>query len=98
MRDDAKETMSYSIIAAYWLLELMGNAVAVHRRFPKPYKALKLHTLVPLASQLSRMNWGECSPVLAVALVVSPRLLVAVDHRHHWALVLLSVIASQVAR
>lgn len=89
--------MSCSIIAAYWLLELMGNAVAVHRRFPKPYKALKLHTLVPLVSQLSRMNWGECSPVLVVVLAVS-RLLVAVDLRHHWALVLLSAIASQVAR
>jgi hypothetical protein len=98
MRDDAKEVRSCFIIAACWPLVLMGNAVAVRRLFPKLYKALKLLTLDQLVSQRSRMNWGECSPVLAAALAVSPRLLVAADHPHHWALVLSSAIASQVAR
>lgn len=98
MRDDAKEAMSCSIIAVYWLLVLMGNAVAVHRPFPKLYKAPKLHTLVPLENRLSKMNWGECSQVLAAGLVVSLRLLVAADHQPRWALVLSSGIVSQVAR
>jgi hypothetical protein len=80
MRDDAKGATSCSITAASWLLVQMGNVAVAHHPFLRLYKVLKLLSLALLESQRSRMTWGEYSPVLGVALVASPRPLVAADN------------------